>query len=53
MSIERNRSMTPVVMSWLTLTAVMEAPKPAHSNRTPGTTYVTYAVPVWIAPPKR
>jgi hypothetical protein len=40
-------------MSWLTLTAVVAEPNPAHNKITPGTTYVTYAVPVSIAPPKR
>ncbi len=38
MSIERNRSMMPPVMSWLTLTAVIDAPNPAQSSKTPGTT---------------
>jgi hypothetical protein len=37
-SIDRNRSMIPPVMSLLTVTAVIEAPKPALSSRTPGTT---------------
>ena len=37
-SMERNRSMIPPVMSWLTLTAVIDAPNPAHSSSTPGTT---------------
>ena len=32
-----NLSMMPPVMSWLTLTAVLAAPNPAHSSRTPGT----------------
>ena len=38
MPIDRNRSMMPPVMSWLTLTAVVAAPKPAQSRMTPGTT---------------
>jgi hypothetical protein len=37
-SSDRNRSTIPPVRSWLTLTAVLAAPKPAHSSRTPGTT---------------
>ena len=36
--IVRNRSMIPVVMSWLTLTAVPAAPNPAQSRMMPGTT---------------
>jgi hypothetical protein len=35
---ERKRSITPVVMSMLTPIAVPDAPKPAHSSTTPGTT---------------
>ena len=35
---DRNRSMMPPVMSVVTLTAVIEAPNPAHSSSTPGTT---------------
>jgi hypothetical protein len=37
-SMDRNRSMTPPVMSLVTPTAVIEAPNPAHSSSTPGTT---------------
>ena len=37
-SIDRKRSMMPPVMSVVTLTAVIEAPNPAHSSSTPGTT---------------
>ena len=37
-SSDRNRSMMPPVMSWQTVTAVVEAPVTAHSSRTPGTT---------------
>jgi hypothetical protein len=40
-SIDRRRSTIPPVMSWLTLTAVVAEPNPAHSRMTPGTTYVT------------
>jgi hypothetical protein len=52
-SIDRNRSTMPPFMSWLTVTAVVAAPEPAHSRMTPGTTYVTYLVPVSMAPPNR
>ncbi len=45
--------MTPVRMSSATLTAVEAAPKPAQSSMAPGTTYVTYCVPVSMAPPKK
>jgi hypothetical protein len=38
MSGDWNRSMIPPVMSWVMLTAVVDAPKPAHSRMTPGTT---------------
>jgi hypothetical protein len=37
-SMDRNLSMIPPVMSWLTLTAVIAAPNPAHRTRTPGST---------------
>jgi hypothetical protein len=37
-SMDRNRSMMPPVMSAVTPTAVIEAPNPAHSSSTPGTT---------------
>ena len=37
-SIARSRSMIPLVMSWLTLTAVVAELKPAHRRITPGTT---------------
>ena len=37
-SIDRKRSTMPPVMSWLTVTAVVAEPKPAHSRITPGTT---------------
>ena len=37
-SIERKRSTMPPAMSWLTVTAVVAEPKPAHSRITPGTT---------------
>jgi hypothetical protein len=37
-SSERKRSTIPPCMSSLTLTAVIAAPKPAHSSSTPGTT---------------
>ena len=43
----------PPFMSSQTRTAVSAEPKPAHSTRTPGSTYVTYAVPVWMAPPDK
>jgi hypothetical protein len=35
---DRNRSMMPLFMSWLTLTAVCAEAKPAQSRITPGTT---------------
>ena len=38
MSIDRNRSMMPPVMSRLTDTAVLVEPTAVHSSRTPGTT---------------
>src|SRR5262245_23866032 len=53
MSMDRNRSTMPFRMSWHTLTAVCDEPNPAQRRITPGRTYVTYAPPVWIAPPKR
>jgi len=37
-SIERKRSMMPVVMSLHTLTAVIAEPNPAQRTSTPGTT---------------
>jgi len=37
-SMDQNRSMMPPVMSWLTVTAVVAEPKPAHNRITPGTT---------------
>src|SRR6266498_4420974 len=37
-SSDRNRSMIPLVMSFVTTTAVSEAPNDAHSMITPGTT---------------
>ena len=37
-SIERNRSMIPLVMSCDTVTAVVAAPNPTHTSSTPGTT---------------
>ena len=36
--IERNRSTMPLLMSVATATAVVPAPKPAHSTISPGTT---------------
>jgi hypothetical protein len=53
MSMDRKRSMIPLVMSFVTATAVRDAPNDAHSMITPGTTYVTYSVPVSMAPPNR
>jgi hypothetical protein len=38
-SMDRKRSMIPPVMSLLTVTAVIEAPNPALSSSTPGTTF--------------
>lgn len=38
MSSDRKRSTMPPVMSWVTVTAVLAEPKPAHSSITPGTT---------------
>ena len=35
---ERKRSITPLVMSWQTATAVVAEPNPAHSRMIPGTT---------------
>ncbi len=35
---DRKRSITPVVMSWATLTDAPAEPKPAHSRMIPGTT---------------
>ena len=35
---ERNRSTMPLLMSVATATAVVPAPKPAHSTIRPGTT---------------
>jgi len=35
---ERNRSTMPLLMSTATATAVVPAPKPAHSTIRPGTT---------------
>ena len=37
-SMARKRSMTPLVMSRQTVTAVVADPTPAHSSSTPGTT---------------
>ncbi len=38
MSSARNRSMMPPVMSWQTVTAVVDPPVTAHNSRTPGAT---------------
>ena len=38
MGMERNRSTMPLLMSVATATAVVPAPKPAHSTMRPGTT---------------
>src|SRR5215470_14822658 len=50
---DRKRSMMPPVMSWQTVTAVAALLRNAPRIKIPGTTYVTYLVPVLTAPPNR